>query len=329
MAFLRRRRMAFLRRRPRTFLRGQPRTFLRRRPRIFLRRRPRIFLRRRHGFVFSPFAVALPKDADDDRHEHQQDCKVAEIDADARPRRLGRSAAREIWMSGARRLGRSRNWILSWHNASTKSPYPMAPVDYREINGPCSRDIGRRQRPPGRTAQEFRSIHRCEFPRGLRFALDASAVTVSHPKGSGVNSIAASRPTFTVPSVGSSVAGARELFANAIRRWPRLRPMCHVNERTVSGRRPSRPLRRIVKLPIYFGRSRAARSTPHANPTAVNDIAKTVRQATFKGRGVAASIDSTFGSCPNWVFPEVSKMPHPHQCVSPERPVSPPRFEIC
>jgi hypothetical protein len=51
----------------------------------------------------------LPKDADDDRHEHQQDYKVAEIDADARPRRLRRSAAHEIWTSGARRLGKSGN----------------------------------------------------------------------------------------------------------------------------------------------------------------------------------------------------------------------------
>jgi hypothetical protein len=66
-------------------------------------------LRRQLGFVFSPFAVALPKDADDDRHEHQQDYKVAEIDADAGPRRLRRSTAHEIWTSMARRLGRSGN----------------------------------------------------------------------------------------------------------------------------------------------------------------------------------------------------------------------------
>ena len=106
---LRRQRRASLRRQPRVFLRRRPRAFLRCRSRAFLRRRSRAFLGRRLGFVFSPFAVALPKDADDDHHEHHQDYKVAEIDADARPRRLRRSAAQEIWTSMARRLGRSGN----------------------------------------------------------------------------------------------------------------------------------------------------------------------------------------------------------------------------
>jgi len=98
-----------LRRRRRSFLRRRRWAFLRRRRRAFLRRRPRAFLRRRLSFVFSPLAVALPKDADDDHHEHHQDYKVAEIDADARPRRLRRSASDEIWTSMARRLGRSGN----------------------------------------------------------------------------------------------------------------------------------------------------------------------------------------------------------------------------
>jgi hypothetical protein len=108
-SFLRRRLGSFLRRRRGSFLRRRCMAFLRRRRRAFLRRRRRAFLRRRHGFVFSPFAVALPKGADDNRHEHQQDYKVAEIDADARPRRLRRFAAHKIGTSGARRLGRSGN----------------------------------------------------------------------------------------------------------------------------------------------------------------------------------------------------------------------------
>jgi hypothetical protein len=108
--FLRRRRRPFLRRRRRSVLRRRRRSVLRSRRRSVLRSRRRLVFRRRHDFVFSPFAVvALPKGADDHRHDHQQDDKVAEIDADSRPRRLWRSTAHEIWMSVARHPRRSGN----------------------------------------------------------------------------------------------------------------------------------------------------------------------------------------------------------------------------
>ena len=71
------------------------------------------FRRRRFSFRFRSCVVALPNYAEDHRGNHQQDYKIAQIDADTRPRRLRRSVAGsvagEIWTSVARWLGRSGN----------------------------------------------------------------------------------------------------------------------------------------------------------------------------------------------------------------------------
>jgi hypothetical protein len=53
--------------------------------------------------------VALPNCTEDNRRNHHQDYEIADVDADARPRRLRRSVAGEIWTSVARWLGRSGN----------------------------------------------------------------------------------------------------------------------------------------------------------------------------------------------------------------------------
>jgi len=60
------------------------------------------FRRRRFSFRFRSCAVALPNYTEDHRGNHQQDYKIAQIDADTRPRRLRRSVAGEIWTSVAR-----------------------------------------------------------------------------------------------------------------------------------------------------------------------------------------------------------------------------------
>jgi hypothetical protein len=68
-----------------------------------------LFRRRRLSFRFGSCVVALPNHAEDHRDNHHQDYKIAQIDADTRPRRLRRSVAGEIWTSVARWLGRSGN----------------------------------------------------------------------------------------------------------------------------------------------------------------------------------------------------------------------------
>jgi hypothetical protein len=72
-------------------------------------RRQLLFRRRRFSFRFRSCVVALPNHAEDHRDNHHQDYKIAQIDADTRPRRLRRSVAGEIWTSVARWLGRSGN----------------------------------------------------------------------------------------------------------------------------------------------------------------------------------------------------------------------------
>jgi hypothetical protein len=68
-----------------------------------------IFRRRRFGFRFGSCVVALPNHAEDHRDNHHQDYKIAQIDADTRPRRLRRSVAGEIRTSVARWLEGSGN----------------------------------------------------------------------------------------------------------------------------------------------------------------------------------------------------------------------------
>jgi hypothetical protein len=119
----------------------------------------------------------------------------------------------------------------------------------------------------------------------LRFALDVSAVTVSHSKGSGVNSMTASDPHFTVYLV---VSRARASLQRQISRQSRSTSMAPIAAMC----RGDMLVRAFMPPPFQvapsnrenadlFGRSRAAHPSPKPRE-ATYDVANGVRQAVIK-----------------------------------------------